>query len=61
MIVYMRQVEIIKQINNYTNNNKFKKKKYNDNIYEYSRHLKVIKYNKVGNLSGRYCSSNSEQ
>ena len=25
--VYMRQVEIIKQINNYTNNNKFKKKK----------------------------------
>ena len=25
--VYMRQVEIIKQINKYTNNNKFKKKK----------------------------------
>ena len=25
--VYMRQVEIIKQINNYTNNNKFKNKK----------------------------------
>ena len=24
--VYMRQVEIIKQINKYTNNNKFKKK-----------------------------------
>ena len=27
MDVYVRQVEIIKQINNYTNNNKFKKKK----------------------------------
>ena len=43
MDVYMRQVEIIKQINSYTNNNKFKRRNYNDNIYECSRHLKVIK------------------
>ena len=53
MDVYRRQVEIIKQINNYTNNNKFKKKNYNDNIYECSRHLKVITNDKVRNSSGR--------
>ena len=52
MHVYMRQVEIIKQIQNYTNNIKFKKN-YNDDIFEYSRNLKVIKYDSVRNSSGR--------
>ena len=45
----MRQVEIIKQINSYTNNNKFKRRNCNDDIYECSRHLKVIKYDRVRN------------
>ena len=51
--VYRRKVEIIKQINKYTNNNKFKRRNYNDNIYECSRHLKVIKYDMVRNSPGR--------
>ena len=50
MEIYMSQVEIIKQINNYTNNNKFNKKKCN----EYSRNIIVIKYDRVRNLSGRH-------
>ena len=47
MDVYMRQVEIIKQINSYTNNNK--RRHYNVNIYECSRHLKVINDDMVRN------------
>ena len=67
MDVYVRQVEIIKQINSYTNNNKLKKDNYNDTIYVCSRHLKVINDFMVRNYSGRLFrsvsvlrSSNSE-
>ena len=34
-------------------NNNLKRRNYNDNIYEYSRHLKVIKDDRVRNSSGR--------
>ena len=40
--VYMRQVEIIKQINTRIIIH-FKRRHYSDNICEYSRHLNVIK------------------
>ena len=49
----MRQIEIIKQINSYTNNNKFKIRHYTDTIYVCSHHLKVINYDMVRNSSGR--------
>ena len=43
-------VEIIKQINSYTEIIiNLKRRNYNDNIYECSRHLKVIKYEWVRN------------
>ena len=45
----MRQVEII--ITRIIIN--LKRRNYNDNIYECSRHLKVIQYNRVRNSSGR--------
>ena len=48
----MRQVEIIKQINKRIIIN-LKRIHYNDNIYEHSRHLKVINDNMVRNSSGR--------
>ena len=53
MDVYMRQVEIIKQkiITRIIIN--LKRRNYNDNICEYSRHLKVIKDDRVRNSSGR--------
>ena len=52
--IYMRQVEIInKLINKYTIIIHLKIRHYNDNIYEYSRHLKVINDDMVGNSSGR--------
>ena len=55
--IYMRQVEIIKQLNKFIYFNiriiiNLKTRHYNDNIYEYSRHLKVIKYDMVRNSSG---------
>ena len=53
MDVYMRQVEIINKINSYTNNKNLKRRYYNDNIYECSRHLKVINDDMVRNSSGR--------
>ena len=49
MDVYVRQVEIIKQINSYINNNKLKRRHYNDTIYVCSRHLKVINDDMVHN------------
>ena len=49
----MHQVEIIKQINNYRIIIHLKRRNYNDNIYEYSRHLKVIKDDRVRNLLGK--------
>ena len=48
MDVYMRQVEIVTQI--IIN---LKRRDYNDNIYECSRHLKVINDDMVHNSSGR--------
>ena len=47
--VYMRQVDIIKEINN----NNLKRIHYNDNICKYILYLKVIKDDMVRKSSGR--------
>ena len=51
--VYMREVEIIKKYINTRIILNLKSGHYNDNIYEYSQHLQVIKEYVVRNLSGR--------